>query len=35
MSCCEKGSAEVVLPSPTEKVKSATGAYDTVLLCCY
>ncbi len=31
----EKGPAEVVLPSSTEKVQPATGAYDTVLLCCY
>ncbi len=31
----EKSSAEVVLPSSTEKVQPATGGYDTVLLCCY
>ncbi len=31
----EKISAKVVLPSSTEKVQPATGAYDTVLLCCY
>ncbi len=31
----EKISAEVVLPSSTEKVQPATGSYDTVLLCCY
>ncbi len=30
---CEKGPAEVVLPSPAEEVQPATGAADTVLLC--
>ncbi len=30
---CEKGPAEVVLPSPAEDVQPATGADDTVLLC--
>ncbi len=30
---CEKGPAEVVLPSPAEKVQPATGAAETVLLC--
>ncbi len=30
---CEKGPAEVVLPSPAEEVKLATGAAETVLLC--
>ncbi len=30
---CEKGQAEVVLPSPAEKVQPATGAAETVLLC--
>ncbi len=29
----QKGPAEVVLPSPAEEVKPATGAADTVLLC--
>ncbi len=32
-SHCEKGPAEVVLPSPAEEVKPATGAAETVLLC--
>ncbi len=31
----EKGPAENVLSSSTEKVQPATGAHDTVLLCCY
>ncbi len=31
----EKGPAEIVLSSSTEKVQPATGAHDTVLLCCY
>ncbi len=31
----EIGPAENVLSSSTEKVQPATGAYDTVLLCCY
>ncbi len=30
---CEKGPAEVVLPSPAEEVQPATGAAETVLLC--
>ncbi len=30
---CEKGPAEVVLPSPAEDVQPATGAAETVLLC--
>ncbi len=30
---CEKGLAEVVLPSPVEEVQPATGAAETVLLC--
>ncbi len=30
---CEKGPAEVVLPSPAEEVQPATGAADTVQLC--
>ncbi len=30
---CKKGPAEVVFPSPAEKVQPATGAADTVLLC--
>ncbi len=30
---CEKGPAEVVLPSPAEKVQPATGAAETFLLC--
>ncbi len=30
---CEKGPAEVVLPSPAEKVQPATGAAETVLIC--
>ncbi len=30
---CEEGPAEVVFSSPAEKVKPATGAADTVLLC--
>ncbi len=30
---CEKGLAEVVLPSPAEEVQPATAAADTVLLC--
>ncbi len=31
----EKGPSENVLSSSTEKVQPATGAHDTVLLCCY
>ncbi len=31
----EKGPAENVLSSSIEKVQPATGAHDTVLLCCY
>ncbi len=31
----EKGPAENVLSSSTEKVQPATGTHDTVLLCCY
>ncbi len=30
---CQKGPAEVVLPSPAEEVQPATGAAETVLLC--
>ncbi len=30
---CEKGPAEVVLPSPAEEVQPTTGAAETVLLC--
>ncbi len=30
---CEKGPAEVVLPSPAEEVQPGTGAAETVLLC--
>ncbi len=30
---CEKGPAEVVLPSPAEEVQAATGAAEIVLLC--
>ncbi len=30
---CEKGPAEVALPSPDEEVQPATGAAETVLLC--
>ncbi len=30
---CEKGPAEVVLPSPAEEVQPATGAAETILLC--
>ncbi len=29
---CEKGSAEVILPSSTEKVQPATGVYDSFSL---
>ncbi len=32
-SIVKKGPAEVVLPSPAEKVQPATGAAETVLLC--
>ncbi len=30
---CEKGPAEIVLPSPAEEVQPVTGAAETVLLC--
>ncbi len=30
---CEKGPAEVIVPSPAEEVQPATGAAETVLLC--